>query len=90
MRACRLSLSGAESHLRRKIKELGLRSVDEVVSALKAGMCACQYAPGVQDVLNEVWGGGGGATAVRRRRGRWGRGGGGERSAFQVIGRLSG
>ena len=88
-----------EPYLRRKIKELGLRSVDEVVSALKAGgMCgACQYAPGgVQDILNEVWGGGGvgtGGVATSAVEGaatgavgavREG-GGDGERSAFQVY-----
>lgn len=48
-----------EPYLRRRIKELNLHSIDEVVSALKAGgMCgACRYAPGgIQDILNEEWG----------------------------------
>ena len=48
-----------EPYLRRKVKELNLRTIDDVVSALKAGgMCgACRYAPGgIQDILNETWG----------------------------------
>ena len=47
-----------EPYLRRKIRELHLRTVDDVVSALKAGgMCgACRYAPGgIQDILNDIW-----------------------------------
>jgi NifU-like protein len=50
-----------EPYLRRKIKELNLRTIDDIVSALKAGgMCgACRYAPGgLQDILNETWGSG--------------------------------
>ena len=50
-----------EPYLRRKIKELNLRTIDDIVSALKAGgMCgACRYAPGgLQDILNETWGAG--------------------------------
>lgn len=48
-----------EPYLRRKIKELNLRTIDDIISALKAGgMCgACRYAPGgLQDILNETWG----------------------------------
>lgn len=48
-----------EPYLRRKIKELNLRTIEDVISALKAGgMCgACRYAPGgIQDILNETWG----------------------------------
>ena len=50
-----------EPYLRHKIKELNLRTIDDIVSALKAGgMCgACRYAPGgLQDILNETWGAG--------------------------------
>jgi NifU-like protein len=50
-----------EPYLRRKIKELNLRTIEDIISALKAGgMCgACRYAPGgLQDILNETWGGG--------------------------------
>ncbi len=49
----------SEPYLRRKIKELNLRTLDDVTSALKAGgMCgACRYAPGgIQDILNDIWG----------------------------------
>lgn len=48
-----------EPYLRRKIKELNLRTIEDIISALKAGgMCgACRYAPGgLQDILNETWG----------------------------------
>lgn len=47
-----------EPYLRRKIRELHLRTVDDVTAALKAGgMCgACRYAPGgIQDILNDIW-----------------------------------
>lgn len=50
-----------EPYLRRKIKELNLRTIEDIISALKAGgMCgACRYAPGgLQDILNETWGSG--------------------------------
>ncbi|NLB65926.1 MAG: hypothetical protein GX803_05600 [Lentisphaerae bacterium] len=50
-----------EPYLRRKVKELNLRTIEDIVSALKAGgMCgACRYAPGgLQDILNETWGAG--------------------------------
>jgi NifU-like protein len=48
-----------EPYLRRKIKALNLRTIEDIISALKAGgMCgACRYAPGgLQDILNETWG----------------------------------
>ena len=47
-----------EPYLRRQIVELGLRTLDEVTGALKAGgACqACRYAPGgIQDILTDVW-----------------------------------
>ncbi len=50
-----------EPYLRRKIKELNLRTIEDIIAALKAGgMCgACRYAPGgLQDILNETWGAG--------------------------------
>ncbi len=51
--------SVSEPYLRRKIRELGLRSIEEISNALKAGggCGACQHAPGgLQDLLNECWG----------------------------------
>ena len=51
--------SVTEPYLRRKIKELGLRSISEITNALKAGggCTACHHAPGgLQDLLNEIWG----------------------------------
>ena len=48
-----------EPYIRRKIKELNLRTVEELTGALKAGgACgSCRYAPGgLQDILDEVWG----------------------------------
>ena len=48
-----------EPYIKRKIKELNLRTIPEITSAIKAGgaCMACQHAPGgLQDILNEVWG----------------------------------
>lgn len=48
-----------EPYLRRKIKELGLRSIPEITHAIKAGgaCMACHHAPGgLQDILDELWG----------------------------------
>lgn len=48
-----------ESELRRKIVELNLHTIDDVIGALKAGgACgSCQHAPGgIQDLLDERWG----------------------------------
>lgn len=51
--------SVTEPYLRRKIRELGLKSIDEITNALKAGgsCTACHHAPdGLQDLLDEIWG----------------------------------
>ncbi|MBW2451318.1 MAG: iron-sulfur cluster assembly scaffold protein [Deltaproteobacteria bacterium] len=51
--------SVTEPYLRRKIKELGLRSIPDITNALKAGggCTACHHAPGgLQDLLNDIWG----------------------------------
>jgi len=48
-----------EPYLRRRIKELGLRTIADITNVLKAGgACrSCHYAPGgLQDLLNECWG----------------------------------
>ena len=48
-----------EPYIKRKIKELNLRTIPEITSAIKAGgaCMACQHSPeGLQDILNEVWG----------------------------------
>lgn len=48
-----------EPYLRRKIKELNLRTIPEITGAIKAGGgCAkCHHAPGgLQDILDDVWG----------------------------------
>ncbi len=48
-----------EPYLRRKIRELNLRTIPEVINATKAGgaCMTCHYAPGgIQDLLDEVWG----------------------------------
>jgi len=47
-----------EPYIKRKIKELNLRSIPEITSAIKAGgaCMSCLYAPGgLQDILTEVW-----------------------------------
>ena len=54
-----------EPYIKRKIKELSLRTVPEIASAIKAGgaCMSCHHAPGgLQDLLNEVWGTQAGAT----------------------------
>ncbi len=48
-----------EPYIRRKIKEMNLRSLPEVASAIKAGgaCSACQHEPGgLQDILDEIHG----------------------------------
>ncbi|MBM4370161.1 MAG: iron-sulfur cluster assembly scaffold protein [Deltaproteobacteria bacterium] len=51
--------NATEPYLRRKVKELNLRTIPEITSALKAGgaCMACHHAPGgLQDILDETWG----------------------------------
>jgi NifU-like protein len=48
-----------EPYLRRKIKELELRTITDVINATKAGggCTSCHYEPGgIQDLLDEIWG----------------------------------
>lgn len=48
-----------EPYLRRKIKELNLRTIQEITDAVKAGgaCMSCHHAPGgLQDLLDETWG----------------------------------
>jgi len=48
-----------EPYLRRKISELGLKSITAITNAVKAGgaCMACHHAPGgLQDLLDEIWG----------------------------------
>ena len=48
-----------ESYIRRKIKELNLRTIPEITAAIKAGggCGVCHHEPGgLQDILDEVWG----------------------------------
>ena len=50
-----------EPYIRRKIKELNLRTIPEITNAIKAGgaCMACHHIPGgLQDLLDEAWGGG--------------------------------
>jgi len=51
--------SVTEPYLRRKIKELNLRTIPEITNAIKAGgaCMSCHLAPGgLQDILEEIWG----------------------------------
>ena len=51
--------SMTEPYIRRKIKELNLRTIADITGAIKAGgACAsCHHAPGgLQDLLDETWG----------------------------------
>jgi NifU-like protein len=48
-----------EPYIRRKIRELGLRTIPEITGAIKAGgaCMSCHHVPGgLQDILDEVWG----------------------------------
>jgi len=48
-----------EPYIRRKIKELGLRSIPAITGAIKAGggCMSCHHAPGgLQDILDDIWG----------------------------------
>jgi NifU-like protein len=52
--------SMTEPYIRRKIKELGLKTIPEITHAIKAGgaCMACHHKPGgLQDILDDVWGG---------------------------------
>jgi len=51
--------SMTEPYLRRKIKELNLRTIGEISNAVKAGgaCTTCHHAPGgLQDLLDSIWG----------------------------------
>jgi len=48
-----------EPYIRRKIKELNLRTIPEITNAIKAGgaCMACHHKPGgLQDLLDDIWG----------------------------------
>ncbi len=48
----------SEPYIKRKIRELGLRTIPEITHAIKAGgaCMSCHHAPGgLQDMLDEVW-----------------------------------
>ncbi|MBD3337088.1 MAG: hypothetical protein GF355_16355 [Candidatus Eisenbacteria bacterium] len=49
----------SEPYIRRKIKELNLRTIPEITNAIKAGgaCMSCHHVPGgLQDLLDEAWG----------------------------------
>jgi len=51
----------SEPYIRRKIKELDLRTIPEITNAIKAGgaCMSCHHVPGgLQDLLDDVWGNG--------------------------------
>ncbi len=58
----------SEPYIRRKVKELNLRTIAEITGAIKAGgaCMSCHHVPGgLQDILDDIWGArGGGGTAV--------------------------
>jgi len=50
----------SEPYLRRKIEELNLRTIPEITNAIKAGgaCMSCHHVPGgLQDLLDDIWGG---------------------------------
>ena len=49
-----------EPYLKRKIRELNLRTIPQITNAIKAGggCTSCHHVPGgLQDILDQVWGG---------------------------------
>jgi len=57
----------SEPYLRRKIKELNLRTIPQITDAVKAGgaCMSCHHVPGgLQDLLNEIWGQGAGGLPI--------------------------
>ena len=59
--------SMTEPYIKRKIRELNLKTIPEIIGAIKAGgaCMSCHHAPGgLQDLLYEVWGK---EAGVRRR-----------------------
>ena len=49
----------SEPYVRRKVKELNLKTIPEIIGAIKAGgaCMSCHHAPGgLQDILDEIWG----------------------------------
>ncbi len=56
-----------EPYIKRKIRELNLRSIPDITNAIKAGgaCMSCHHVPGgLQDLLNEVWNEGAPAATV--------------------------
>ncbi len=56
----------SEPYIKRKIRELGLRTIPEITHAIKAGgaCMSCHHVPGgLQDLLDEVWSGAAGPPA---------------------------
>jgi len=59
--------SMTEPYIRRKVKELGLKTIPEITDAIKAGgaCMACHHKPGgLQDILDDIWGGAAAETSV--------------------------
>jgi NifU-like protein len=49
----------SEPYIRRKIRELGLKGIEDITNAIKAGgaCMSCHHVPGgLQDLLDEIWG----------------------------------
>jgi NifU-like protein len=57
----------SEPYIRRKIRELNLRTIPDITNAIKAGgaCMACHHVPGgLQDLLDEAWGKGAGGPVL--------------------------
>ncbi|MBN1653478.1 MAG: iron-sulfur cluster assembly scaffold protein [Deltaproteobacteria bacterium] len=60
-----------EPYIRRKIKELGLRTIPEITNAIKAGgaCMSCHHVPGgLQDLLDEAWGASSGRASAEAKK----------------------
>ncbi len=85
--------SVSEPYLRRKIRELNLRTIPEITAAVKAGgACqSCHHAPGgLQDLLDETWGPADGGPAAGAGEGTAEAGAEEPLSMFQLIKRIEG
>ncbi|MCL2117728.1 MAG: iron-sulfur cluster assembly scaffold protein [Planctomycetaceae bacterium] len=80
--------SMSEPYMKRKIEELNLRTIPDIIGAIKAGgaCMSCHHAPGgLQDLLYEVWGKGGGQLSVGSGQAAEGKGQGSELAIIDQL-----
>ena len=80
--------SMSEPYMKRKIEELNLRTIPDIIGAIKAGgaCMSCHHAPGgLQDLLYEVWGKGSGQLSVGSGQAAEGKGQGSELAIIDQL-----